>query len=217
MDGGEFDQGAMNGGALGAEQPFYGLNGGYTQNPQNANYGQASGQTYPGQYQNNNPQMTDGGVSPCPAGDYISQAPAGPPKVENSHLQKCLNVWYAKNVPLPPVIKWTKIGGGVSVFGIGGNAITDQGNTAPNKSIVLIEPPVSVLSTQRWNLLNPSGLYCIKSSTSVISNVIVNLAQGAFLTESSVNVNVLSKNPQGLSGVNVMSDIRVRTLGGASY
>ena len=103
------------------------------------------------------------------------------------------------------------------MFGIGGNAITDQGNTAPNKSIVLIEPPVSVLSTQRWNLLNPSGLYCIKSSTSVISNVIVNLAQGAFLTESSVNVNVLSKNPQGLSGVNVMSDIRVRTLGGASY
>ena len=35
----------------------------------------------------------------------------------------------------------TKIGGGVSVFGIGGNAITDQGNTAPNKSIVLIGAP----------------------------------------------------------------------------
>ena len=121
-----------------------------------------------------------------------------------------------RSIPLPQNPTWTELKGGVTVLGWGGSAnLNDRVNTTPNRSIVLIKPSVSVLSSQTWNLLNPMGLYCIKSGTKVLSKVTVNLAAGASLVESRANVSVLSQNPSGLAGVNVLSDIKVNTVGSA--
>jgi hypothetical protein len=122
-------------------------------------------------------------------------------------IQKCLNAWgktpFKKDSPYQ--ILATK----VNVFGVGGDTVDNKKTKKPQ--LILIKPSVNVLGKATFNLLNPNGWYCLKSSVTVLGKTKVNIDCNAKMASGSDGVNVLGKRDKE-QGVVVLGQMKVNQL-----
>jgi len=130
---------------------------------------------------------------------------------DDKAIGKCLDAWgeqpFKSSTPV-----YRKISAAVQVLGMG-KGIQDTKKTS-TPSLILISASVSVLGQVEYDFLNPNGWYCMKADINVQTKKTINLACGAQLADSKVNVNVLSDAQSTSSvGVHVLSDVKVNDVG----
>lgn len=123
---------------------------------------------------------------------------------DNKAIAQCLKNW--GNSPFTTASPYKRIAASVSVFGFG-DAVDDETPTA-DPQLIVVDAAVNVLGNPTYKLENPNGWYCIVADVNVLTDVTIDLKQGAHLSDTSVGVNVLGKTTGGTAGstdVNVLS------------
>jgi hypothetical protein len=117
-------------------------------------------------------------------------------------VKACLANWGHHPFKDIKSVKFRVIKTSVSVFGIGGTAISDKVKTG-YPQLVLIRPAVSVMSKSVYDLLNPNGWYCFDGQVNVMGKAIINIACKTQIGSSKDTVTVMGKS-EGESGTTVM-------------
>lgn len=128
----------------------------------------------------------------------------------NPNIDECLKAWgkhpfNAKNYT------YKKLKTNVKVLGIGGN-IADREETA-KPQLVLINHSVSVLSKQKFELLNPNGWYCIRGSTAVLGQSEIHIHCKAHLASTVEGAAVLGNTEDGAGSVAVLGKSTIEKVG----
>lgn len=130
---------------------------------------------------------------------------------DTAAINRCLAKW--KNNPFPATI--TNFKHIYAAISVNSNAVVvdDMAQTSVPQ-LILVDAGVSVGGNPIYNLRNQNGYYCMKVGVNVKTNLTINLACKARLTDSLAQVNVNSDSSAGTSaiGINVGSNVKVNTI-----
>lgn len=126
----------------------------------------------------------------------------------NEDVNACLKAWGKHPFGNNPSFRTLKAN--VKVLGIGGKVEDTAATEKPE--LVLVQHSVSVLSKQRFELLNPNGWYCLKGPVTVLGKSVINLHCKAHMANSDEGVAVAASNDD-TGGTAVGGKIAVNRVG----
>ena len=144
-------------------------------------------------------------VTALPLALYV---PSGNAQELDSSVAACLKAWGKHPFGKHP--SYRTLGTTVKVFGIGRNPSDTEVTSAP--SLVLINPGVNVMGGTVYELLNPNGWYCLKTTVNVMGGMVIQAHCKAHIASSSDGTTVLGNNNTS-KGVTVMGSTQVETVG----
>lgn len=135
-------------------------------------------------------------------------SPLGHAQELDSSVAACLKAWGKHPFGKNP--NYRTIGTTVKVFGIGRNPSDTEVTSTP--SLVLINPGVNVMGGTVYELLNPNGWYCLKTTVNVMGGMVIQAHCKAHIASSSGDTTVLGNNNTN-KGVTVMGSTQIETVG----
>ena len=125
---------------------------------------------------------------------------------DDDSIALCLKSWDAHPFGKTPQYKTLKVP--VKVFGMGGDPSDTTATETP--SLVLVNLGLNVGSKSTYELLNPNGWYCLKTSATIMGEVTIKAHCKAQLASTSTGVAVMGS---GDKGVTVMGSTEVKLVG----
>jgi hypothetical protein len=127
-------------------------------------------------------------------------------------LNSCLNLF--KSHPFgDKIANFKKINAAISILG-SGTPIDDKEKT-DTPVLILISTTINVGGSPTYNMLNPNGYYCMKTSINLLTDLTINVSCSAHLADSSFKFDVLSDvkgtNP-AKNGLYVASKVVINDL-----
>jgi hypothetical protein len=126
----------------------------------------------------------------------------------DSSIAACLKAWGKHPFGKNP--SYRTLGTTVKVFGIGRNPSDTEVTSAP--SLVLINPGVNVMGGTVYELLNPNGWYCLRTTVNVMGGLVIHAHCKAHIASSAGDATVLGNNNTN-KGVTVMGSTQIETVG----
>ncbi len=133
-----------------------------------------------------------------------------PDQGQREVLAGCLAQWPDAPFSLDGDPRVRVIAPSVRVMGFGQEVRDDAATAYPQ--LILVEPPVSILSGTTYRLLNPQGWYCLDASVSVMGRLTIEAACDAHLATARKGATVVGED-DGVQGVTVLGKTEVRRVG----
>jgi len=129
---------------------------------------------------------------------------------DNPDINACLKAW-GKHPFGAENQTYRTIGATVKVIGIG-SSIDDEKKTE-KPELVLVKPPVSVLTKQTIRLLNPNGWYCLKGAVTVLGKAVITVDCKAKLISSDDGVAIAGSDKDKMGSASVLAKLQIDKVG----
>ena len=114
---------------------------------------------------------------------------------EDDAVASCLKSW--GNHPFGNSPKFKTLAPAVKVFGMGSDPSDTEITSAP--ALVLVSPGVNVMGNTTYELLNPNGWYCLRTSATVMGDLTLKAHCKAHLASTTMGVAVMGSGNKGMS------------------
>lgn len=123
---------------------------------------------------------------------------------KHQDIDSCLEAWGENPFGKSPRFRTLKTE--VKIVGIGDQVTDSKKTSAPE--LVLVSPAVSVMTKQRFNLMNPNGWYCLKGPVTVMSKLEIHVHCQAHIASTNNGVAVAARSEHE-GGVSVLGQVNV--------
>lgn len=125
---------------------------------------------------------------------------------DDDSIASCLKSW-GKH-PFGNAPQYKTLSASVKVFGMGGDPSDTEITDTP--ALVLVNPAINVMGNTTYELLNPNGWYCFRTSASVMGDITIKAHCKSHLASTTMGVTVMGS---GNKGVTVMGSTEVELIG----
>lgn len=127
----------------------------------------------------------------------------------NVDIDACLKAW-GKH-PFGKGENYRTLKGRVKVIGIGSNIKDEEKTSGP--ALILVKPGVSVMAKQTYELLNPNGWYCLRSSVTVLGKSEISIHCKAKIAATHDGTAVAAASPEETGSVAVLGKVELKRVG----
>jgi len=126
---------------------------------------------------------------------------------DDEAIATCLKSW-GKH-PFGDKPQYKTLSSTVKVFGMGGGDPSDT-EVTDTPSLVLVNPGLNVMGSTTYEILNPNGWYCFRTSASVMGDITIKAHCKAHIASTTTGVAV---DGTGKQGVTVMGSTEIERVG----